>query len=318
VAYPAAGWPAWTSANVFVQKLDARNPGAHIATWSATALNEYNTNQDGMGAWTTFTPLQIGNANDGSTPIYLASNSDPTFTIHCTLYNCPGLEGSVIHVPIPYVVENNGAGDGHMAVISPDKSTVYEFYQTKQPNGSTINISSGTKFSTSGIGWSTSYGGAANAAQASFVAGVVTAEDLLKGRIDHALIAAVPCESGTVYPSIASPDGPCPSGNGAPMGARLWLNLTDAQIDALGMPVTKTIVAKALAHYGLFVMDSAGAKKWSIHREGAGGPSAAATAWSTVKSTLLGGSTTWLSDGWPTTVINNFKFLDPCVTRQTC
>jgi hypothetical protein len=102
------------------------------------------------------------------------------------------------------------------------------------------------------------------------------------------------------------------------MGGRLWLNLNDTQIDALGMPNTKTTIAKALAHYGAFIMDSAGAQAFSIHREGAGGPSSAATAWNTVKSTLLGGSSTWLGDGWPSTVVNNFKFIDPCVTQKTC
>jgi hypothetical protein len=312
--YPA-GYPSWTSTDVFLQALPA-NP--RIAAWSATALNEYNTNHGGMGSWTTFTPLQPGNANDGSTPIYIAQNSDPTYTIRCTLYNCPGLEGSVIHVPTPYVVGRNGAGDGHFAVVAPDKSAVYEFYQAKQPSGGTINISSGTKFLTSGSAWSVSYSGAANAAQGSFVAGVVTADDLLKGHVDHALMIAVPCESGKVYPTLADPDGPCANGKGAPMGGRLWLNLTDAQIDALAMPNTKTTIAKALAHYGAFIMDSAGAQAFSIHREGAGGPTSAVSAWNSVKSTLLGGSDTWLSDGWPSAVVNSFQFLDPCVSQRTC
>jgi hypothetical protein len=311
-------WPAWTSASVFLQSLDFRNPGSHIASWSSRALNEYNVNHNGMGSWTTFTPLMIGNANDGSTPIYIAQNSDPAYKIHCTMYNCPSLEGLVIHVPTPYVVEHNGGGDGHLAVISPDKTKVYSFYQTRQPSGSTINIASGMTLPTNGSGWSVVYGGASNAAQASFVAGTVTAYDLLRGQINHALIVAAPCESGKVYPTIADPDGPCASGNGAPMGGHLWLNMTDAQIDAQGMPRTKVIIAKALAHYGAYIMDSAGANAWSIHRDGAAAPASAVARWTSLKATVLGGSDVWLTDGWPSAVVNSFRFLDPCVAQMTC
>ena len=311
-------WPAWTSNSVFLLNLDSHNPAGHIASWSSRALNEYNTNHNGMGSWTTFTPLMIGDPNDGSTPIYIAQNSDPTFKIHCTLYNCPSVEGAVIHVPIPYAVEHNGGGDGHFGVIAPDKVHLYSFYQTRQPSGGTINVGSGFMLLSTGTGWSTVYGGASNAAQASFIAGTVTAYDLLRGQIQHALIVAAPCESGSVYPTIASPDGPCASGNGAPMGGHLWLNMTDAQIDAQGMPTTKTIIAKALAHYGAFIMDSAGANAWSIHRDGAAAPNDAAARWAQLKATVLGGSNTWLTDGWPSAVVNSFRFLDPCIAHRTC
>jgi hypothetical protein len=311
-------WPAWTSNSVFLQNLDERNPALHVASWSSRALNEYNTNHNGMGSWKTFTPLQIGNANDGSTPVYIAQNSDPTFTVHCTEYPCPSVEGSAIHIPVPYIVENNGGGDGHFGVMSPDKTRVYSFYQMKQPSGSAVNASSGMMLLTNGIGFSTVYGGASNAAQASFIAGTVTAYDLLRGVIQHALIVAAPCESGKVYPTIADPDGPCASGNGAPMGARIWLNMSDAQIETLGMPTAKAIVAKALAHYGAFIMDSAGAQAWSIHRDGAGAPASAVARWTTLKATVLGGSNTWLSDDWPSALAGKFLFLDPCVTQLTC
>jgi hypothetical protein len=259
------------------------------------------------------------------------------FTIHCTVYACPGLEGSTIHVPVPYVVEFNGTGDAHLVVISPDKAYSYEFYQIKQPSGSTINVASGVIFPMNGRGWETSYGGAANAGGSSFALAVVTAQDLLHGAINHALLLTTPCQgnksyggtdfagnpsSGNVYPTHASPDGPCTMYGGtvagAPMGARMWLDLTDAQIDGLGMPPVKTMVAKALAHYGAFMTDSNGAPSWSIFRQGASGPASAISDWATVKSTLLGGSDTWLSDGWPSAVVNNLKFLDACVTQNTC
>ena len=323
-AYPVAGWPQWTNANVFTQRLDALDPASHVATWSARAVNEYNANHGGIGTWTTYTPLAIGNANDGGIPVYVATAADPVHTIHCTAsWGCPGLEGQSLHVPAGAVTQLNGSGDSHMILIAPDHVTVYELYQAANV-GVNGNISSGTWYDTttganaSGRGWSVAYHGAANAGQASFAAGLITAEDLLQGSINHALLLDGPCESGTVYPSTSAPDGPCATGNGAPMGGRLWLNMTDAQIDALGMPVTKTIVAKALAHYGAFLMDSEGAESWTVYRSAASAPSSEASAWNTVKSTLLGGGTEWLTDGWPAAVVNRFVFLDPCVTQSNC
>jgi hypothetical protein len=299
------------------QRLDARNPGAHLASWSTTAINEYDTNHGGMGAWSTTTPLKLGDPNDSGTPVYLAQDSDPTFTLHCfESWGCPSLEGAIIHIPIPYVTASTDAGFARMAVVSPDKSETYELYETAQPSGSTINLGSGARFLTNGIGWATTLG--ANQGSASFVAGLVTAEDFLQGAINHALIVAAPCQNGSVYPTNFSANDLCSSGKGAPLGSRLWLDMTDAQIDALGMPATKTIVAKTLAHYGAFIMNNEPADLWSIYRSGAAGPDSEVSAWKSVKSTLLGGSNDWLEDGWPAAVVNSFHFLDPCVTQLTC
>jgi hypothetical protein len=272
-----------------------------------------------MGAWTTYSPLMINNPNDGGIPVYVASNSDPSYTIHCTSYACSSLEGLSVHIPAGFSVEYGGAGDAHLVVISPDKSATYEMYQVKQPSGSTLNIGSGSKFATGGIGWESTWGGSANASESSFVAGVVTAEDLLQGSINHALMVGAPCGNGRVYPARPNADLSCSSGNGAPFGARLWLSLTDAQINALNLGVTKTIVAKALAHYGAFITDTVGGpNEWALLRSAASGPSSEAAAWQSVQSTLLGGSTTWLSDNWPSAVVNSFRFLDPCITQVTC
>ena len=103
------------------------------------------------------------------------------------------------------------------------------------------------------------------------------------------------------------------------MGGRLWLNMTDAQINAVsGLTTVQRIIAKTIAHYGIYVMDSAGANAWSVHRAAASAPTSEANAWSTVQSSMLGGSNTWLPDNWPSTIYSNFKWLDPCVAQLTC
>jgi hypothetical protein len=290
-----------------------------IASWSARAIGEYNQNHGGIGSFEQYSPLQPYSSQDSGVPLYLAQNSDPTYKIHCTEYACPGLEGTVIHMPTPYVVEQNGVGDAHMGVASPDKSETFSFYGVPaSPSGSTINILSGTTFETNAIGWMTIYGGASNAGAASYFAGIVSAEDLLQGSINHAILLTAPCESGSVFPTLADPDGPCADGAGAPIGARLWLNMTDAQINAAISHPVERIVAKAIAHYGAYITDTSGGQFFQVYRSGAGGPASEAAAWTKVQSTILGGSNNWLPDDWPKSISNYFQFVDPCVAQTTC
>ena len=67
-----------------------------------------------------------------------------------------------------------------------------------------------------------------------------------------------PCTSNTsVFPShTRTSDWLCADGQGAPYGAYFRLNMTDAQIDALGVPPYKRAIYTALAHYGAYVGDT--------------------------------------------------------------
>jgi hypothetical protein len=107
------------------------------------------------------------------------------------------------------------------------------------------------------------------------LAGAIRAQELAAGRIDHALFIAIRCtspdrwfgygvrlrsrvDSSFVYPA-ASGGAPCPSGTKAPpMGARLQLTMSAAQIDALDAPRWKKAILRAMARYGAFVGDTGG------------------------------------------------------------
>jgi hypothetical protein len=195
--------------------MDLRGHTITVAANNATYLAEY-AGHGGLGSWQSDTPLAIGDPDyDKGTPVYYAQNSDPLYTLHCTQYGCPGFEGLQIHIPNPYTVEFqiSGTDDGHLVVVSPDKSKTYEFYQMPvQLGGGTINFTNGGCFTTATTtGWTAwgNCGGQANAGQASFMPGQITPRDLLQGSIEHALMVTIPCDGpyGTgVYPNLSNND----------------------------------------------------------------------------------------------------------------
>ena len=82
---------------------------------------------------------------------------------------------------------------------------------------------------------------------------------MLSGVIPHAIPLAISCVSGiSVYPASKASGVLCPSGQGLPEGARIRLNRTDAQIQALGLNKAVTGYLIALEHYGAFITDTTG------------------------------------------------------------
>jgi hypothetical protein len=348
--YPTTDWPQWSGANIATQRLDGRNPAAHIASWSSAAIAFYNahgtdltrgTAVGGMGSWSSYAPLRINSPGDGGMNTYVGKLTDPIVTIHCVGYGdsplpvgnhsgCPSLDGLSIHIPANAKAECDRGNattctkyhDAHMLVIDPAGQYTYEMYQASNVL-STGNITSGQRFITAtstgwSRGWNSPEGGAVNEALVSAVAGEVTGADLVQGSINHAILFAVPClrPDLAVYPTAATAgDSNCGTGHGPPLGARLWLNMTDAQIDAVGLDPIRTMVAKALAHYGGFVNDSTGTSAIMIRRSGAASGQGA-TDWQAAVnkygSALTGGS--WMAENWPTSISNNFAWLDPCIS----
>jgi hypothetical protein len=113
-------------------------------------------------------------------------------------------------------------------------------------------------------------GSDAVAAQYGTAAGLLRAEELGSGQIDHALFMTVRCDSGRhVYPATkhglpCSEDGL--SDTDAPAeGSRFQLAMSDAQITALPVPDWKRTILRAMAHYGLIVGDTGGT--WGLGQD---------------------------------------------------
>lgn len=203
--------------------------------------------------------MVAGNADtsgDYAHPSYYSRTSDPWFKIHCTepWGTCP-IEG--MWVQIPDAARPAGGADGHMAVIDQPDGWEYDFWQVqhKPGGGGEIDISWGGRTSTSGDG----LGSNATAAQFGLQAGIIRAQEMEAGKINHALFMTVSCTTGGyVYPARGG-GSTCSDTTNAPAGGmRFQLNYSDAEIAALNVPQWKKTILTALAHYGAYIGDTGG------------------------------------------------------------
>ena len=91
-----------------------------------------------------------------------------------------------------------------------------------------------------------------------------------RGRIDHALFITIPC--GAQEPRYVAPatKGGTLCGDNTdriPMGARLRLSMTAAEIDALAVPTWKKTILHALRTYGAYMGDTGGAASFGVMLE---------------------------------------------------
>ena len=97
--------------------------------------------------------------------------------------------------------------------------------------------------------------GDATASHANLAAGLIRSEELIAGEIDHVLFGTVACCNGQTVGASKTYGGICDTmctGNqGGALGQVYMLDMTDAEIDALGKSPSGTAVLKAMAHYGI-------------------------------------------------------------------
>ncbi|MBN1530820.1 MAG: hypothetical protein JW895_17290 [Thermoleophilaceae bacterium] len=222
---------------------------------------------DRLDGWGPVQQLAVGHADtshDYFHPVYSARRTDPVFTVHCLRWtsSCE-VEGHRIRVPRG--ARPAGGADGHMAVIQPD-GWEYDFWQVRArpADGGTLTVSHGGRTRIDGDG----LGSDATAAEFGLAAGLISGEQIQDGRIDHALFVHVRCTNGrSVYPAAPGTTGTvCSDTSSAPpLGARIWLDMTDAQIAALAVPAWKKTVLRALHRYGGYVGDTTGGSvSWGL------------------------------------------------------
>jgi hypothetical protein len=219
-----------------------------------------------------------GNMSDYGHPVYYSRASDPVYTVRCTQWRerCE-VEGDRLRIP-PEARPASG-GDSHMAVIDPVRGVEYDFWQVRKvplsAGGGTITVSHGGR-TRWGTGDADGLGSDATAAHFALGAGVIRAEEWATATanaepINHALFISVRCTAGySVYPAAPRATGTvCPRKRerqtAPPLGARLYLAMSEAEIDALVVPEWKKPILKAMASYGMIVGDTIGG---SIHSFG--------------------------------------------------
>lgn len=222
---------------------------------------------DRLAGWGAPEQLMVGQADTGSDyfhPVYAAERTDPVYTVHCLRWTS-SCEVEGMKLRIPSAARPAGGPDAHMAVIEPDRWE-YDFWQVKDKpaGGGTLVVSHGGRTKIDGDG----LGSDATAAEFGLAAGLIRGDQLQTGKIDHALFVEVRCTSGqSVYPAAPGTTGSICSDrtNAPPLGAHVWLAMSDVEIALLPVPAWKKTILRALHHYGGYVGDTTGGNaSWGL------------------------------------------------------
>jgi hypothetical protein len=292
-------------------------------------------------------PSNIGAPYDGTGgwPTYWGNATDPVYTITCNEFGggC-SISGMAIHAPAGAVIQGGTAAvsmtgwDRHLTIVDQTSGWEYDLWHVSTsplpPGGGAIQIGWGghTKI---GGGTGIEVGdGTGTASGFGDLAGRIRVEELAAGVINHALTAAINCDNGTnVYPAIAHDLTCSDTTNAPPMGARFWLDMTPAAIDALPAPAWKKTILHALAMYGMYFNDTGSAFYFDFQLESGnqytslGSPQdpwlkfAQDSGWPFyAPDNTLVGTFHNNDDGmnWDAEVWANLKVLDLCVAQGTC
>lgn len=212
-----------------------------------------------------------GTEDDYGHPTYWARRGDPVYTLRpTTSWGHENLRGA--RVRIPRGARPAPGSDGHMTVVQPD-GWEYDFWRSEVPNGrgGVLRYAAGARLRVDGPGTR----GGATAADFGNLAGIMRAPELAAGRIDHALFLVIDCASGTrdfgfgarpprdddsafVYPADGGGSRCSRDVDAPPLGARVQLVMTGAEIDALDAPPWKSAILRAMVRYGAYIGDTGG------------------------------------------------------------
>jgi hypothetical protein len=292
-------------------------------------------------------PSNLGAPYDGTGgwPTYWANATDPVYTIACNEFGggC-SISGASIHAPAGAVIQGGTAAlsmsgwDRHLTIVDQTSGWEYDLWHVSTsplpPGGGTLQIGWGGHTKIGGGDGIEIGDGTGTASGFGNLAGRIRVEELMAGAIGHALTIAINCDDGTNVPPALAHDRMCAdTTNAPPMGARFWLDMTAAAIDALPAPAWKKTILHAAASYGMYFNDTGSAFYFDFQLESGN------------QYTSLGASQDpWLKfaedNGWPfyapdntlvgtfhndddgmnwdAQVWTNLKVLDPCVAQGTC
>lgn len=207
------------------------------------------------------------NTRDYTSPVYIAPAGAPTVKV--TPWDCQrkgyidtSLAQQWAAVPVPaHAVQSKGT-DAEMTVYQPSTQTLWEFWQAKKVDGKWQACWGGRIQGTrSSPGVFYKYYGT-TATSLPFIGGQITAEELKRGEIRHAIgFSVVDAEDKSIFSWPANrSDGSNPNriAHRIPEGLRFRLD-PRVNVDALPMSRTGKIIAKAAQKYGFVVWDRSGA-----------------------------------------------------------
>lgn len=259
---PGPCWRPYSDSSPFNRPIPS---GAQLASNSSRIVSRIT----GFGPPQKILAGTADSEGDYGHPIYFSQPDDPVYTVHCTEdWGTCDIEGMQVRIPAP--ARPAGGGDRHMAVIDQAGGWEYDFWYVhdKPDGGGTIRIAWGGR---TRIGTPDADGLGSNATAAHFglAAGMIRPAEMEAGRINHALFMLVKCTNGTsVWPAGSGTGTNCSSlgissENAPAMGQRFYLDMSAAQIDALGVPDWQRTILRAMAEYGMYVGDTGGSS-WGL------------------------------------------------------
>ena len=165
-------------------------------------------------------------------------------------------------VPLPQDAKPAEGDDGHLVVWQPSTDTMWEFFKLERRSD----------------GWHARFGGRIEQASANdgivkpvngvqfgatatslpLAGGLLTEEELRRGRIDHALALALPRTRSGIFAAPAQrTDGNVSGDDKIPEGARFRLD-PSLDIGKLDLPPLTRMMAEAAQRYGIYVRDKSG------------------------------------------------------------
>lgn len=163
-------------------------------------------------------------------------------------------------VPIPVNALPAAGSDGEMSIYDPATDQLWEFWKMSRDSKNQWQACWGGRidnFSTKEAIFPTGFG--ASASGMAISPGMITLDDIRRGRIDHAIALAVPHPSGLGHSWPANrTDGTSTDPNAPYEGQRLRLP-ANLDLDKYNLTPTGRMIAEAAQKYGFIVTDNAGA-----------------------------------------------------------
>jgi hypothetical protein len=169
------------------------------------------------------------------------------------------LERDFASVPVPPDAEPAQGSDRHLVVWQPATDTMWEFWKMeRRPDGwharwggKLAHVSESRGAFAAPLG--------STATGIPVAAGLIEAEELRRGRIDHALAFALPeARAGAFSPPATRTDGQTPGEQAIPLGTRFRLD-PELDLDRLDLPRPTRTLAEAAQRHGMIARDKAGA-----------------------------------------------------------
>lgn len=202
-----------------------------------------------------------------STPIYTVGEHQPGVYVKEENPNpSPTLQSALSNVPIPPGARPAAGSDAQLSIWQPSMDRLWELWGASLASdgwhakwgGAIEHVSKSPGYFTPSSWTGAQYNWGAAATSLPLVGGLITLEDLQRGRIDHAVAISLPSTRAGVWswPAQRS-DGNAPSLTAVPEGARFRLDPT-LNLAALSMAPLARMIALAAQRYGIVVRDTSG------------------------------------------------------------